>query len=479
MFTDSWTPSKRLTFWVGVGGVVVGTVAGVLAGAMPLYLSLALGAVLVVVYFFADFERAVMGLLILRSSLDVYSEQQIPALFAIGVDALALLYVTVLLLTNRTVRTDWFWWFFAGWVMLQGLWPILCVLGGLELGTSALLDNIREWTRIFSWMMFYLLVMQLKDRLHPEKIIYLLFISLIPPVVAALMQAFLPESLLPSLLALYQENRVRGTFGHSNAFSIYLLLFMGLTWWKLSWARKRWPWWLLLFLLASVYAGTHALVSLAMLGVFILVMIAPKLNLRNVISAGILVMVVVGLFASTEFGRDRLDMLAGTPLFNPNIDVSRAILLSQSDYNSFNWRLTQWYYLLQAWQQSPFLGCGLGTAPTIGPFYFHAHNDYIRALVEGGILGLATFLAFLSAQGVRLVQLIHRAPHGSAQRDLCLILLAIFISTLVAMFTDNVWDATTFYFYLWTMLAIAGWNWNDLQPSESFASISPVSRLPR
>lgn len=470
MFTDSWTPSKRLTFWVGVGGVVVGTVAGVLAGAKPLYLGLALGVAMVVAYFFAEFERAVLGLLVLRTALDIFSEQQIPAMFAIGVDALALLYVTFLLLTRRTVHTDGFWWFFAGWVMLQGLWLILCALGGLGLGASVLLDNIREWIRLFSWLMVYLLVMQLKDHTHPEKIISLLFISLIPPVVVGLIQQFLLSS--PG-----SETRIQGTLGHPNGFATYLLLFIGLTWWKLSWAQRRWPWLLLLGLLANLYVSTHALVGLAMIGVFTLVMIAPKLNLVNIISVVFLLVVVLGLFASTEFGRERLDTIANTPLLNPNIDVSRAILLAQSDGNSFNWRLVQWNFLLQSWQKSPLFGYGLATAAYVSPFSLAAHNDYVRALVEGGIVGLVAFLTFLGAQGVRLVQLFERAPRGSSRRDLCWVLLAIFLATLVGMCTDNVWLFTPFYLYWWSVLAVAGWNWKELQPPKGSVLASSLQRL--
>ena len=472
MFTDSWTPSERLTFWVGVGGVVVGTVAGVLAGAKPLYLCLALGAVMVVVYFFADFERAVLGLLLLRSSLDIFSDQHLPAVLALGIDALTLLYVTILLLTGRSVNTDGFWWFFAGWLMLQGLWPILCVLGGLGLGSSVLPDSIREWTRLFSWLMVYLLVMQLKDRLPPKKIFSLLFISLIPPIIAALMQAFLPASMLPPLLVysndnlglgLGQESRVQGTLGHPSTFAHYLLLFIGLTWWQLRQVQRRWPWLLLLCLLAFVYATTRSLMSLVMLSVFILVLIAPRLNLPNVIAAILLLVLVLSLFASTDFGRERLSTLAGTPLFNSRLDISRAILLSQGDGNSFNWRLAQWSILLQAWKHFPILGYGLSTSSYLSPWHLVAHNDYIRALVEQGILGLVTFLAFLGAQGVRLIQLIRRAP-GSAQRDLCSILLAVFLAMTVGMLSDNVWMSTTVYFYWWTVFAIVGWNWNELRP---------------
>lgn len=483
--SDRWTPSSRLGFWVGVGGVVVGTFAGILAGAYPLYLGLALGAVIVFVYFFADFKRAVLSLLILRSSLDVFFAQQVPAAFAIGVDALTLLCVTVMLLTGRTVRTDGFWWFFAGWVMLQGLWVILLPLGGLGLNASFLPISIREWVRIFSWLMVYLLVMQLKDQIPPEKIISRLFLGLIPPLTVALMQMFLP-SLLPPILSVSggdnpgslpsEGSRIKGTLGLANTFATYLLLFIGLTWWKLNQAQRRLPWVLLLGLLAFFLVGTKSLFSLLMLCIFVLVLIAPTFSLPKLIGGVLLFAVVIGLFASTEFGQQRLGSIANTPLLNPNIDISRAILLSRGDNNSFNWRLAQWNFLLQSWQKSPIFGYGLATSPYLSVFKNYAHNDYVRALAEGGLVGLATFLAFLGAQALRLVQLLRHAPRGSAQHDLCLILLAVFMATLVGMSSENIWSHTTLYFYWWTLLAVAGWDWDELQPSENPALIQPRSQ---
>jgi O-antigen ligase len=459
-----------------MAGMVVGAAAGVLAGAKPLYLVVALVAAIVLVYFFADFERAVVGLLVLRSSLDILSAQQIPSLFAIAIDILTLLYVSVLLLTGRTVRTDWFWWFFAAWVMLQGIWPVLCVLGGLGLDTSTLPDNIREWTRLLSWLMVYLLVMQLQDRIPPEKMISLLFISLIPPALLALLQQYLPSLLSGPLAA---GERIKGTFAHPNNFVLYLLLFIALSWWQLLWTKQRWRWLLLLGLLTNLYVGTRAIFSLAMLGTFLLVSILPKLKLSNMIGGAILLAIALALFASTDLGRDRLDMLANTPLFNPNMDVSRAILSSQSDYNSFNWRLAHWNYLLQGWQKAPIFGYGLATSIYLSPraLVVAPHNDYIRALVEGGIVGLATFLALLGAQVVRLVQLLWHAPPNNPQRDLCLFLLAVLIATAVGMCTDNVWYGTAFYFYWWTVLAVAGWNWQQpMQPVNSSTSARPMLR---
>jgi len=127
---------SRLSLWVGVAGVGVGIVAGLLAGIQPLLLGLAFVAVGAIVYFFSSFEEAVLGLLILRSSLDIFSAQQLPAAFALGVIGLTLLYVTVRLLLGEKVQIDKFWWFLAGWVALQGLWVILLPLGGLGLDGS-------------------------------------------------------------------------------------------------------------------------------------------------------------------------------------------------------------------------------------------------------------------------------------------------------------------------------------------------------
>ncbi|MER3589289.1 MAG: polymerase, partial [Mastigocladus sp. ERB_26_1] len=330
MLTNQRPRSSIVSLLIGLSGVGIGIVAGFIAGAKPLYLYLLLVAIPVVVFFFARFEQAVIGLLILRSTLDPWSSQQLPAAFAIGLDALTLLYVTVKLLTGQRVYTDGFWWFFAGWVAVQGLWVILLPLGGLGLDASLLPESIREWIRLFSWLMVYLLVMQLKERLPPEKVISGLFLALVIPVTVALLQIFVP-AILPHFLAAGGDDgsRIKGTIGHSNGFVTFLLLFIGLTYWKLKQSRQHLPWLLLLSLLAFLYVNTKALFGLIMVATFVLVLIAPRLNIPNFIGGAIFLVLVIGLFASTEFGRERLSLIANTPLLNPDIDVWRAILLSQ------------------------------------------------------------------------------------------------------------------------------------------------------
>lgn len=467
--------SSRLAIGIGAIGIGGGLIAGVLAGASPLILGLLLLTIVIVASFFARFEVVVLGLLILRSTLDVFSEQQIPAAFAIALDALTILYVTVMLLAGRRVNTDGYWWFFLGWVAVQALWLILMPLGALGSDSSLLVVSLREWVRLFSWLMVYLLVMQLKDRITPEKFISALGWALILPMAIALLQMFVP-SLLPPILSsggggigevfAEGESRIRGTLGHPNTFATFLLLFIGLTWWRLGQTRNRLPLLLLLGLLAFFYVGTKALFSLMMLAVFVLVLVAPRISLIKLIGGVLLFVLVIGLFASTEFGQQRLGSLANTPLLNPDMDVSRAILLSYGDNNSFNWRLAQWTYLLQAWEQAPVFGYGLGTSMYLTSLKAYAHNDYIRALAEGGAVGLLVFLAFLGAQITRLVQLIRQSPKDSAKQEFCLVLLAVLLATMVGMITENIWSHTTLYFYWAALLAIAGWDWSSKKQIE-------------
>ncbi|MCF2149956.1 O-antigen ligase family protein [Desmonostoc muscorum LEGE 12446] len=455
------TNQRSMILRIGLIGVGIGS----LTAFEPLYLGLVVGAIAVVFLFFARFEQTVLGLLILRSALDPFSAYQIPSLFAIAVDVLTLLYVAVTLLTGRIVRTDKFWWLFAGWVALQGLGVILIPLEEQGLDGGAFLDSIREWVRLFSWLMVYLLVMQLQDRIHPQKIISALFFALILPLTVATIQMLVPVSLLPAILQATKDpisgeiSRINGTLGLSNTFATFLLLFIGLTYWKVNQSQRRWPWLILLGVLGFFYVNTKTLFSLMMLGILIMVLIAPRLSLINLIGGVFLFAVVIVLFGSTEFGQQRLTSLTQTPLLNPDLDISRAIILSHGDGNSFNWRLAQWSLLIQAWEQSPILGYGLASSRYLTIYNNYAHNDYVRALAEGGIFGLLAFLFFLGLQATHLIELLGRTSSTSAQQDLCRVLLAILAAVVVGMISENIWSHTTFFFYWWTLFAVAGWNW--------------------
>lgn len=457
--------SSRLTLGLATVGVLVGIITGFLIGMSPLLAGALLIAGAGLVCFFASFEQAVIGLLILRSSLDLFSGLQIPAAFAIAINALTLLYVVVALLTGKPVHTDKFWWFLAVWVLFQGLWVILLALGGLGMDSSFLFSGIKVWLRYFSWLMVYLLVMQLKDRLHPEKIISSLLLSLVAPITVASMQIFVPASFLPALLTEQGKtgSNVSGTLGFPNGLGIFLTMFIALVWWKLNSSQKRLPWLMLLGLVSFVFVRTGYFTGLVAVLVLILFINSTKITPIRVIGVVLFCSAFIYLFGTTEFGQQRLAEIYQTPLLNPDIDASRAIILSYGDGNSFNWRIAHWNYLLQAWTQFPIWGYGLDTSPVLGIRSldtgngYAPHNDYLRFLVEQGIVGLVGFLGFLIVQGIHLVNLLRKSPPKSHQHNLSLLLTALFIANVFSMFSSNILDATTFFFYWWALVAIAGW----------------------
>ena len=449
-------------YLVGLIGMVMGLAIGLMAGLNPLYAALSLLAPAFIIFFFQNFELAVIGLLVLRSALDPFSEQGLTGVFAIGISALTILYITVRLLRKKTVHIDGFWCFLTAWIAIQGLWVILLPLDALGAGSERLPEASREWVRISSWSMSYLLTLQLKERLKPEQVVNFLFLALVIPVSTAILQLLVPGRFLPWFLAVNANQdgfRINGTLGVANTFVTFLILFISLTYWKISNAEKRLPWILLMGVLVFFLVATKVLVGISMLVVLIVVMVAPRLSFSNLIGAIVLLTLMFSLFASTDVGKERLTSVSQTPLLNPDIDVSRAILLAASDGNSFNWRVAQWNALVEHWKVEPVLGYGLQTSNSLRPMFAFAHNDYVRSLVEEGIVGLALFFSFLGVQIIRLLRLIFSSASSYIQKGFCLSLLAFLFATMVGMLTENVWSHTALFFYWFSMSATADWEW--------------------
>ncbi|MEB3360488.1 MAG: O-antigen ligase family protein [Synechococcales bacterium] len=461
---------------LSIAGWIAGLASIVLA--IPLVFSLHIHAALPLVllglvgfclFFFLKPEQAVMSLLILRSGIDIFSAQQVPALFAIGLDGLAIAYIALMLATRQRVHTDRFFWFFAVWMALQSLWVVLLPLGGLGLGAGHTVTSLREWIRLFSWLMVYLIVLQMRGKIHPQTVVNTLFLSLVLPLSVAMLQVCLPASALPGFLAhrgtaftdIEGASRVNGTLGHPNALATFLVLFLGLTYWQIGRSQRRWPWLIVMGLIVFFIINTKALVGLIMMGVLIISLILPRLTVPKLVGGILLMALVVVLFGSTEFGRERLHLFTQMPFFNENLDVSRAILMRQYINNSFYWRLEQWTMLLDAWREHPWLGYGFGSASKLTYLENAAHNDYIRALVDGGIVGLVAFLGFLVGAAVHLVMQCCSQLSTRPQVDLCLTLIAVLLAMLVGMITENIWSHTALFFYWLTLIAITGWNWRS------------------
>jgi O-antigen ligase len=447
---------------LGIAAMAVGVMLGFLTGTNPFQIVVFFAVPAIVTFFFRNFEAAVLGLLLLRSALDPFSEKGLTSAYALGLSALTVVYLTVRLLSKQKIHIDPFWWFFASWIAFQGFWVVMIAVGGTEIPVENLSGSIREWIRILSWCMAYLLTMQLKDRISPERFVNLMLLALVIPVSVAFIQLVIPSHYLPFFLAVNPNQdgfRINGTLGVANTFVTFLILFIGIIYWKLGETQNKIRWIFVLLVLTFLITTTRVLIGFPMLAILLAVLILPRLNLVNLIGTILLFGLVMIIFANTEFGQERLAGLAATPLFNPDIDVSRAILLSASDQNSFNWRIAQWHYLLEHWERSPFLGFGLQTAGLFGPMKAFAHNDYVRALVEEGLLGFLLFLAFWIVQLGRLLLVMRSSFSSALQKRFCSVLVAVLCAALAGMLTENIWSHTALFFYWFSFSAVVGWDW--------------------
>lgn len=161
-------------------------------------------------------------------------------------------------------------------------------------------------------------------------------------------------------------------------------------------------------------------------------------------------------------------VLAG--LFVPQVNTRLADLEPDADQpyaeNSLTWRLDQWQRLWPAADDSPVLGGGPGTAVLLTGK--EAHNDYVKMLVDTGVLGLAAYLAFVVGAIVvawRALRRVRRLARSSPRAPVAhpwveALFAGVFAYSLAAAAAaagENLIDNVTF---LWTALplfAVAGW----------------------
>ncbi len=175
-------------------------------------------------------------------------------------------------------------------------------------------------------------------------------------------------------------------------------------------------------------------------------------------SAG-LVFIVLGVALATWLGASVLTQRVATMWETDSLDT----------------RLPLWHRTLGLFVDFPVLGIGIGSlrwvepltrGPTVSTLYYYgfAHNDYLQALIESGLIGLALFLAlvFLAFRaGIRAF----RRHQGTAEGSLA-------IGALFGLFASAIHGTVDFGLYIpaCTMLVIT-----ILCVCEQSAESSPVS----
>jgi len=252
---------------------------------------------------------------------------------------------------------------------------------------------------------------------------------------------------VPALLALYQlathtgqyvahNIRANGTFAHPNSAAMFFAIAATASLWLyLDGGRRRLDALLVALFCASLIAtfSIDGLITLAAM-LFVLGALHPGTVRVKAVPCAIAIAVMFIFFAS--------------PLGAHRVASESSTSLSAADRgettSSFNTRLYRWKTLLPQWERSPVYGRGIGTTTTSESTkanrlnYLLPHNEYLRYLVETGVIGLTILFAALA----RLVLGFFRRRKtpdtvGSASFNATSLGLAVIAGCLVNSLADN------------------------------------------
>jgi O-antigen ligase len=253
--------------------------------------------------------------------------------------------------------------------------------------------------------------------------------------------------LAPAVLALYQLAthtgldvahvlRANGTFAHPNSAAMFFAITTAASLWRYLDDGQRRSDGLLVALFAGALIATFSIDGLITLFVM--------LNAFGILHPG---SVLVKLVPCAIAGLVALVFFA-TPLGAQRIAGESATSLAAAERgettSSLDTRLYRWKTLLPEWERSPILGRGLGVTTTAENTSINRlnsllpHNEYIRYLVETGIVGLAIIVGALTVLVRRLIRR-WRTPSAfdASAVNAPLLALVTIIGCLVNSLADN------------------------------------------
>ena len=173
---------------------------------------------------------------------------------------------------------------------------------------------------------------------------------------------------------------------------------------------------------------------------------------------------------------------AASPLLIPRIGM----LLRSDPYgdlragqaqNTLTARLHIWHRLLGTFCEHPVVGWGLRTTRRVNPVIefergigSDPHNDCILFMVEGGVVGLAGFLAFHVCALLLLARRGDRLPPGP-ERAQAAALWITYVAMMVGSLGNNLLSFTAYVVLFWGWVGVA-WSSQDQQPERTLASDS-------
>jgi O-antigen ligase len=301
-----------------------------------------------------------------------------------------------------------------------------------------------ETTRILSVAMMFIILEQLiTSRAMLVRTITAAYASLVFPLLYTLWGLVLGT---PASEVKGSFTRLTGPFSQSNTFARYLAF--------------------MIVFGVAVYPGLSKRLKLVMLGVLGLSSLFMVLTLtRGALIASVVAIIVIAVIQRrvaliAAFAASTLVALLLVPQLGArftDLGASQQLPGGPETGNSLAWRLNYWTEVLPLANRDPVTGIGLNMTQYETDAAKQPHNDFIRAYVETGVVGLGAYLAmhfFLLRTGVVALG---RAARGTFEHRVATGALGCAICFLLSSMAANVMSNVVSLWYLVTFVACAAY----------------------
>lgn len=239
--------------------------------------------------------------------------------------------------------------------------------------------------------------------------------------------------------------RIVGTFNQSNDFGRYLMLIIIMGAALYPYLERKWrrPLAVSMVLMSAYLFETYtrsALVATA-IGLLVVGLLQSK---RLVLGLGVVGVVGLMLLPSVTSRFSDLTQFQAK---------QAAISGTTASGNSLSWRLQYWTTVLPLANSNPVTGIGLSVTHTITDQAKQPHNDFVRAYVETGILGLVAYLSLIVATINLGRRAVRHAPKGTLDYGVAAGFLGCAVAFVLCSAVANVISNVV---NLWYFVAFAG-----------------------
>ena len=382
-------------------------------------------------------EIAILLLLVIRASLDIFSDVNIPllgssarlnpaAILALTTTVIGIYYILVKRINVLKIS-----------ISRPYLLFLIIAFATISISPNKVL-SVREWSRFLSIYILYILIVDIaKDKKDIKRIVQTIFISAVVPLMVGSYQIFTGSGRYDWVANVTQ---IKSIFVYPNGYAAYLAILLSILIVFALYSHSKWTttWFLLLGGVMSINL-LFTYVRGPIVGLIVAILIIGALKDKKVwIVFPFLAMLVY--FFPTLLGR-----------FN--------LLLNRSTYEagSLAWRFRLWQRTITLITSSPLVGHGAATFPihtlSLTGQTAGAHNDYLRFLVEYGAFGLTALIWMTAILFKEALELFKKASSSFYQMIGLSFIAALTIHTVNATF-NNVSFRPGLSWYLFSLGAV-------------------------